>query len=597
VTVTLVYLAATGPDKQEARIDFRSPAMLVRGPSDTGKSYIRDCLWYLLGGEKTPKKIPQALGYDTLTLVFEADDQRYEVVRGIAGGDASVSLLRPGVDGVVVRVPVDEETGELLVRLSGAHGKQLLRSKSKKGAVTGGDLRHWFLLSQPNVISEEATSGVGVTATQRTAAFHLFLAGSDDAAIQLAKTAKEVERIAGQIIGAEQALQRISADIATDAKRDDIAEALERVDTALGAMTRHYEARAAALRRVRSEILPTAFELRKARSAQEHSQSMVERFELLDRKYHNDIERLGATWEGVSMFQALDETPCPLCGTPAEAQLDPRHLKQGVQDGYRRALIAEVEKVKVLRYGLAGALERERDRVAVLQERVGSLTVELKRLESIEARQLSEVKVEFSENPKALALRRSELSELLAKFNEETRLKAEIDRLTKSKRRPKTTFSRNVGDAANAVAGYTKELLNAWGFSSVESVALDSDKCDVVIDGRARLDYGAGKRAIFLAAMTVALLKHALTQHNPHLGFIVIDSPLKSYADPKSTEQREVEVGTVTDRFYEWLLKWQGPGQVVILENQDIKSSTSVVLQPIEFTGVPGEGRVGFYPS
>lgn len=89
MTVTLVSLLATGPGKPDARVDFRDPAMLVRGASDTGKSYIRDCLWYLLGGDKLPKKIPEASGYDLLTLTLETDEGTFEVRRAHAGGDSA----------------------------------------------------------------------------------------------------------------------------------------------------------------------------------------------------------------------------------------------------------------------------------------------------------------------------------------------------------------------------------------------------------------------------------------------------------------------------------------------------------------------------
>lgn len=85
---------------------------------------------------------------------------------------------------------------------------------------------------------------------------------------------------------------------------------------------------------------------------------------------------------------------------------------------------------------------------------------------------------------------------------------------------------------------------------------------------------------------------------HPHLGFVVIDSPLKSYADPKSKEQRDIAVSTVTDRFYAWLAKWQGPGQLVILENQEIKDDSKALLKPLEFIGDGDEdGRPGFYPG
>lgn len=596
MNIVLTSLVISGPDKADARIDFRPLANLVRGPSDTGKSYIRDCLWYLLGGDKVPKPIPQALGYAQMVLTVASDDQSFEIVRGLEGGEAAIRRVFVDASGAPRHESIDEDVNDFLVRLSGAQGKELLRSKSKKGAVTSGDFRHWFLLSQPHMISEDVTSGVGVNATQRTAAFHLFLTGSDDSAIQLAKTNAERERISGQITGAELSLARIAAEIPPDLQRDDVAQSLERVDAALGAMSRQYEARASALKELRASILPAAAALQSTTNALKHSSSMVERFELLDEKYRSDVERLGATWEGVSMFQALEEVDCPLCGTHASEQLDPRHLKQGAQDNYRRALKAEATKIQSLRAGLSAALVRERERVAHLDGQVAELKHRLSHLERLEASKLNETKVEFTAEPKALALRRSELSEILSKMDEMARLQAEIARLTKSKRRTKVVLSRNVGDEATAVAEYAKGLLHGWGFTSIGSVALDADECDLIIDGRARLSFGAGKRAIFLAAMTVALMQHAMTEGYPHIGFVVIDSPLKSYADPKSSEVRDVPARTVTDNFYDWLATWQGKGQIVILENQDISASTAATLRPIEFSGIDGQGRLGFYP-
>lgn len=597
MTVKLVSLVATGPGKPEARVNFRDPAMLVRGASDTGKSYIRDCLWYLLGGEKQPKKIPEASGYDLLTLELEVDDGRYEVGRAHAGGDTSLVKLYAAENGKPVREALEEDIGDFLVRHAGAAGKQLLRSRSKRGVVTGGDLRHWFLLSQPTMISEDATAGPVANATQRVAAFHMFLTGADDSAIELVKTSKELDRLTGQILGVEETLRRVRADLPNDQSKEDVADALERVDLALGAMTSHYEARASSLKSVRDDILKKSTELQAAERELNHCLSMIERFDLLDAKYKSDSERLGATWEGVAMFQALEEVPCPLCGTSAEAQVDPRQLRQGAQDGYRKALKAELEKIVMLRQGLAVALTREHERAARKRQAVRSLGAELRGLEATEKARVNETRYEFSGDPKSLAVRRSALSEQLAKFDEEAQLVAEYIRLTNAKKQKKTPLSRNVGAAANEVAAHAKRYLHAWGFTGIQSVLLDDDACDLVLDGRARLDFGAGKRSIFLAALTIAVMEHAVGTGHPHLGFVVIDSPLKSYADPKSKERREVEVSTVTDRFYAWLAKWEGPGQLIILENQEIKLEAKASLNPLEFVGDGDEdGRQGFYP-
>lgn len=470
------------------------------------------------------------------------------------------------------------------------------RSKARRGGVTGGDLRHWFLLSQPNVISEDATAGIGNDAFQRVASFHLFLTGTDDSAVELTKSTKELDKISGQILGAELSLQRVRADLPSNSNAQHVADALARVDASLESMTSQYEARASILKKLRGRILRATEDLQAAQTARDHSLSMVERFELLDEKYRSDVERLGATWEGVSLFLALEEKPCPLCGTPTEAQVDPRLLRQGVQDGYRRALRAELEKISVLRRGLAGALAREHERLTSLSPEVLRQREDLQALEAQEAQQLNQTRVEFSEDPKVLALRRSELSTSLTLFEEEARLIAEIERLKKSKKQPRVVLARNVGESANRVATIAQELLVAWGFEAIESVSLDPNACDLVVAGRRRLGFGAGKRAIFLAALTIAMMKHALEMQYPHLGFVVIDSPLKAYADPKSSEQRDVGIATVTDRFYAWLAEWPGPGQVIILENQEIRSEAARALAPIEFSGVRGEGRPGFYP-
>lgn len=596
MTVKLVSLVATGPDKPEARVNFRDPAMLVRGASDTGKSYIRDCLWYLLGGDKLPKKIPEASGYDLLTLELDVDEGKFEVRRAHAGGDSSLAKLSVGEDGQPIREVLEEDIGDFLVRHAGADGKQLLRSRSKRGVVTSGDLRHWFLLSQPTMISEDATAGAVANATQRIAAFHMFLTGTDDSAIQLVKTSKELDRLAGQIMGIEEALRRVRADLPSDQTRDAVAEALGRVDVALSAMTTHYEARASSLKGVRDDLLKKSSELQAAEWEWNHCLSMIERFDLLDAKYKSDSERLGATWEGVAMFQALDEVPCPLCGTSAEAQVDPRQLRQGTQDIYRKALKAELEKIVVLRQGLALALAREHDRADGMRRAVGTLRADLKLLEATEKTRVNETRYEFSGDPKSLAIRRSALSEQLAKFEEEAQLLAEHARLTTAKKQKKIPLSRNVGVAATEVATHAKRYLHAWGFTGIQTVVLDADACDLVLDGRARLDFGAGKRSIFLTALTIALLENAVGKEYPHLGFVVIDSPLKSYADPKSKEQRDVAVSTVTDRFYAWLAKWDGPGQLLILENQEIKDDSRALLKPLEFVGDGDEdGRRGFY--
>src|SRR5687768_8581363 len=90
MTMILKRLVAKGPNKVDAEIIFSSTNCLIRGPSDTGKSYIRDCLWYLLGGDKQPKPIPLDEGYESLVLEISSGNEIYVITRGLRGGSAAI---------------------------------------------------------------------------------------------------------------------------------------------------------------------------------------------------------------------------------------------------------------------------------------------------------------------------------------------------------------------------------------------------------------------------------------------------------------------------------------------------------------------------
>lgn len=596
MAIVLRRLKSVGPDREDAILDFGEKRTLIRGPSDTGKSYIRDCLWFLLGGDKLPKIFPLAEGYQELQLRFESDGFEYEVRRALDGGQPTVYCRVKGNEEELAFEPLEDDLGELLVERSGATGKQIIRSLSDRGSVTGDDIRHWALWSQTAILSENLTSGEGFAVTKRTASFNLFLTGIDDAKVELRKKTSEVDRIKGQLSSAEDALTRVQAGLPQGAKRGEVADALDRVDEVLVAMSSQYDQRAVKLRELRREILDASQQFARATNGRNHAQSMISRFELLEQKYSNDLERLGATNEGVAFFEELPVAPCPLCRTPIDAQTEAQEVKPEAAARYRAAINAEAGKIRELRIGLVTALESERRRLQSWQTDVENLGNELNALQNREALVMQGARIEFSADPKQLAIRRSELSAQLAIFDEMERLKVEIERLKKQKLRPKIQVSRDGGTSGRSVANAALGYLNLWGFTDIENIALDAEACDLVLNDRTRLSFGAGLRALYLSALVIALMEHALEEGHPHLGVVVIDSPLKAYADPDSDETHDVPVATVTDKFYEWLAGFSGRGQIIVLENERISAETAEKLKPIQFTKKPGVGRSGFYP-
>ncbi|AVS85852.1 hypothetical protein C8239_14745 [Paracidovorax avenae] len=447
------------------------------------------------------------------------------------------------------------------------------------------------------MISEDATKGKGHGKDKHVSSFSLFLSGLDDSAVELYKTASEKDQAKGRLAAAEAELARLRRVIPADTDRASAVAALAQVDERLDMFATQLQARSSVLKELRQQIFAEGEALSTAMTQQASATSMRERFTLLDLKYSSDLARLGATDEGIQFFEALTETPCPLCGTSVEQHVDPRNLKPRAPTKYRDAIAAEAEKIRALRRGLQLSLAQEQTRLAAATADVQRLTTSLKALEEQEKAVLRSASLEFDSDPRELAESHTRLSSLIDAFDETVRLTAAIDHLKEATKQKQTALVRNIGQHGDDVGAIARQMLNDWGFTSIQSVYVDPKACDLVIDGRRRLSYGAGKRGLFLSAMTIALMQHALRSGHPHLGVVVLDSPLKAYAQKDSPDKdREIPTATVNTSFYAWLSRFQGPGQIVVLENEPVDPVTASALDAIEFTDDYARGRQGFYP-
>lgn len=90
--LTLTHLTFIGANVEPASVEFGRQLTLVRGPSDTGKSFVVNALDFMMGAS-TLKEIPEREGYSTVLLGLELPDgQRATLARSVAGGAFSVFL-------------------------------------------------------------------------------------------------------------------------------------------------------------------------------------------------------------------------------------------------------------------------------------------------------------------------------------------------------------------------------------------------------------------------------------------------------------------------------------------------------------------------
>lgn len=594
MTIKLEKLVSKSKTRSDATIVFDTYRTLIRGPSDTGKSYIRDCLWYLLGGEKVPKTIPQSESYDFLLLQIKFDNQEYTIKRSLKAS-SSIELYRAEINSIHEKNKINKDVNEFLVECAGAKDKIVVRSKSKNGPITGGDLRHWFLLSQPAMISEDATYGKTTERTQRKASFYTFLTGLDDSDRKLDQSKDEKLKINTSLEMIENHISRLRENLPDNFNKADVENSLLRIDSTFDFLNKEQKDRATELREVRKKLHDKIFLLDQSESNLTYAQSMLSRFQLLNDKYDSDLDRLNAVDSSLAIFKNLEKQACVLCRvivSEENSQLSELDIfKQ------RQAINAESNKIKLLQQGLKDSIVSEVEIVNNILDEIATLNSELNSIKEEERNILSGSCKEEIFDIKELAIKRTEWSSLLNIDNEIQRLAKQYDKLEGMKEIKTPPITRQLDTELESINKVIKSILHSWGFAGIHSIHLDIMECDIKIDGRDRLSYGAGKRSIFLAALAIGLLSYSIDNKHPNLGCVIIDSPLKSYADPNNVSDVTVPVKTVRDSFYKWLADWNGAGQLIVLENEMVSGNIYDQLKPIEFTGIRHNGRYGFYPE
>ena len=138
-----------------------------------------------------------------------------------------------------------------------------------------------------------------------------------------------------------------------------------------------------------------------------------------------------------------------------------------------------------------------------------------------------------------------------------------------------------------------ERILNEWHFPDATDVYFDEVKRDVVIGGRLRGSRGAGLCAITYSAFILALFEFCRARKKPHPGFIILDSPLIAYKEPKADDEGIISTDLKL-RFYEHLQTFAGAEQIFIVDNTD--PPEHFLDNATQFTGNPAIPRCGLFP-
>lgn len=606
----LRHLSFHGPSKPPASISFGPGLNVVFGASNTGKSFIVETIDFMLGGKGPLRDIPERVGYDRVLLAFETlESQQFTIARSADGGAFALheGLFWDAVPQTSGQTLGDQHNDKrddnlsafLLSKLDLAH--RVIR-RNKRGATQSLSFRNLarlVVVNEEEIIQQRSplSDGSYIADTPNSAVFKLLLTGVDDSALlQGPSRSPDHARIAqldllDELI--EDQRHRVREIAGPPSELEDQEKRLENAMKAQEAQLAASEAEFRAASTRRRELLQR---VESGRNRLADIRSLLERFTLLSAHYLSDLERLRGIEEGGTLFSALGEGTCPLCGAAPQ-----HHRSSEACDGNMELVVAaaraEIAKILVRQAELKETIAGLRKEAANFERRLpgmeqvaGSVS---RQIESIVAPNLRHLRRTYSE----LAEKRGEVREaqgahVTLKELEDRRTVLESEVAIQSANFPDVELSTTVADKFALIV---LEILKQWNFPDAERVHFDTKSRDLVINGKSRTSFGKGLRAITQASFTIALLEYCRREGTPHPGFVILDSPLLSYREPEG-ETDDLRDTDVISHFYSFLAASKENRQVIIIENTDPPTQVQASPFTYKFTGEIGNGRCGLFP-
>lgn len=609
------HLCFTGPQKEPAILDFVQGLNLLYGASDTGKSFILEAIKYMLGSSKL-RDIPERVGYDNIFLGIEVSSgEQFTLRRSINGGNYHLynGLHKNIPENVVpetiyrmdVKNPPDggRKISDFILSKVGLSGKKL--KKNQRFETVNLNLSHIFNLC---IIDEETIyrqSSVidrndAILNTQDQSLFRFLLTGVDDSSLipSVPKKDRELSKAAK--------LEVINTLIEKNCQCIDEAEvSYEDATDQLGNLQKNIEREEKLLASSDAKYKNLVKERSLLRNEQNHKierrheiDGVIQRFQLLDEHYQSDLERLDSICEAGAFMHILSDSSCPYCGALPSSQVHSENCSANIAPTIEAA-VAEKNKISRLKFELTQTISDLRAEALYVENIIPEIDNKLRLLEA-EIEEVSPTIKESAATFSELLETRTFLREIIYAYEQVsalTSMRQEVEE--EAKAAPQKT--REQEEAAlpqsllDALAQQIESILKAWEFPDAERVFFNTTTNDLTISGKCRKDRGKGMRSVIHAAFNIGLLEFCKKYNRPHLGVVILDSPLLAYREPDD-DTDSLRGTKVQDKFYEYLLTIKDR-QVIIIENVDPPAVMLGKPYTVHFSKNKLSGRYGFFPS
>ncbi|MFN9474951.1 hypothetical protein [Acidovorax sp.] len=613
VGIRLRHIGFTGPNISPATLKFVDGLNIVYGASNTGKSFAAEVVLFALGAAAKLEETDEIKAYDAVWLgVTVANEGEFTLYRPTRGGDLKIypglvmsdAKGRGEVLGGRHSHKNKKTVSYRILEALGLQGRWIVTNVSgKKESFSVRLLSKYFVVGEQDIMAKGSPvflSGIPSKRTLERNIFKLLLTGTDDSSAANGTT--ESARVAAKK-GKLELIDELLAQL--DAELNDPPMNMLAARTKLAEIEVTSEATFQAIQHAQIVLDGLVLERRTAKDGADELSARardleltLERFSKLQAVYNSDLDRLHAIEEGGRLLTAMTGRDCPVCGAPQAAQ---KHFHAAEEISMAHlAAAAEARKIEREQRELKHEMESLLFESQNLAARIASLRNETEAFDRlIQALRPSEASLRTTYE--SFSVERAQLNKLIGLYerrNSFAKRREEID-ATQTKREndappvgPDSTVLFDFGEAV-------KKVLTAWGFPDADKVLFDGDANDITVGGKKRSANGKGVRAVMHAAFKVAVIIHCIDNDLPHPGFLVLDTPLLAYREPKSKhgalspDEIAMKQTSLAEKFYRHLASLGDKLQVIVIENSDPPAEIEKLAHIEMFTGLDDDGRYG----
>lgn len=562
-------IRVSGRDKIDGIVEFKDGLNIIQGRSNTGKTWVLRCIYYLFGSDRIP--FSKKTGYTQIEGIFNT--RRYGKIRMVRQyGDNVVSVFSDNdeVEDGEYATSYEKENlphylNDLWIKILGLNETIKVPSSARyaRERISWNNLASVFFVDENEIDSTGSIILRNPTSDTALLASLLFLATGDykegiDEILkpEVAKAAKEAV-----VSYVDEQIQRY-----TDEKSENIRK-LEQLENA------NVPAEMEKLNRKIDVAKDEAAELvneNNALTTQTYSyqqriangQVLIDRYEALISQYKADLERLDFIAKGEKAVSGLPSNLiCPFCGSPVIHN----------EENFSNAIASEITRIASELTVVVATEDDVKADMESAEESINELQRSRDDLREAISQKMEEINgyIADLDKFKAYTTLKSNISYAEAALYELGQKRTNtLKKPSKNKQKQfhvKAEFEALVGDEFEKSLN---EILKACNFHSGYA-GWDFQTADILIDGDPKgSDEGKGYRSFINSAVAVMLNNYFNNGKGRHIkpGFMMIDTPLLGFDEDDTLSDKE----SLKTGLYQYFIDHVGDGQMIIVDNLNV---------------------------